>query len=76
MVINGLCPTWPPFIHSFFEEVLHVCSEPESVLGFRGEKGELDPLNVLRMFCIPFLFDKEIVDEIKIEELLNYCCLL
>lgn len=59
MVINGLCPTWPLFVHLFLEEVLHVFSEPETGLGFRGEKGEGGPVNVPRMFCIPFLFGKE-----------------
>lgn len=64
LVINGLCPTWPLAVHSFREEVLNVCSEPEPVLGFRGGKGE-DPVNVPRMSCVTFLLGKETVDEIE-----------
>lgn len=44
--------------------MLNVCSEPESVLGFRGGKGE-DPVNVLRISCITFLVGRETVDEIE-----------
>lgn len=39
------------------------------MLGFRED-------NVLRIFCTAFLLSKGIVDEIKREELANYCCLL
>lgn len=77
MIINALCPTWPFSIHSFIDSELNVCSDPQTVLEFRVDKGELDPVNVLRIFCLVFLFGKEIIDEIKREELSNhYRCLL
>lgn len=65
VVVNDLYPTWPLSVHSLTEEVLSVCSEPQTVLGFRGGKGESDPVNVTRISCISFLFGNKIPDEIK-----------